>query len=225
MADFLTRLIERSRDLTLTQQVEPLIAPFYAVGPHTALPDDAMDEELTSVAEPESQPRAPAPRITEVTLAHRPEENISIAPSPQRHEPRDKVTTEIKSARASADEKQSAQLNQTPDIKPLPQATTPKSPLPPANERPGLTVSAADQSRRANAEPLVIRPQPLARADESNSRATEATNDTAAPIIRVTIGRIDVRAVPAPTPTTRRAESPAPKLSLEEYLRSRTGRR
>jgi len=87
-----------------------------------------------------------------------------------------------------------------------------------------LTATAADQSRRANTGPLVIRPQRLERADESNSHANEAKNDDHAPIIRVTIGRVDVRAV-TQAPPARRATPPAPKLSLEEYLRSRGGRK
>jgi hypothetical protein len=45
--------------------------------------------------------------------------------------------------------------------------------------------------------------------------------------IRVTIGRIDVRAINAPAPTeTRRAPTrPAPQLSLEDYLKQRSGGR
>lgn len=50
-------------------------------------------------------------------------------------------------------------------------------------------------------------------ADPSSSEAT----------IRVTIGRIDVRAVPPPTPPQRRVERQAPRLSLDDYLRSQSG--
>jgi hypothetical protein len=42
-----------------------------------------------------------------------------------------------------------------------------------------------------------------------------------APIIRVTIGRVDVRAVQSPAPAPKRAKPRAPKLSLEDYLRKR----
>lgn len=48
-----------------------------------------------------------------------------------------------------------------------------------------------------------------------------------APIVRVTIGRIEVRAAPAPTPTRRKpVNRPTPKLTLDAYLKSRReGRR
>ena len=76
---------------------------------------------------------------------------------------------------------------------------------------------------------VILAPTQVARADDSNSRANETANETtgetAAPVIRVTIGRIDVRAVNASAPQARRAMPAAPKLSLEEYLRSRSGRK
>jgi hypothetical protein len=46
------------------------------------------------------------------------------------------------------------------------------------------------------------------------------------PIIQVRIGRVEVRAVLPPTPPVRRAAEPLkPALSLEEYLKQRSGRR
>jgi len=51
-----------------------------------------------------------------------------------------------------------------------------------------------------------------------------AKESSAARTIRVTIGRIEVRAVqPAPAPAPRRPVRPAPKMSLDDYLRSRNG--
>ncbi|MEP7343058.1 MAG: hypothetical protein ABI977_35350 [Acidobacteriota bacterium] len=228
MADFLTRLIERSRDSAPQEQrVQPLIAPLYAVGPTSVLPDNPVDEALIIETE---YPRPSVPLIADSTLVRWPTETISIASSSQRGE-----SPEIKTARATAEKTQNTQLNQTPSIEPLPR--TPKSTLPPArlvNARPGLT-DPADQSRRANQEPLVIRPR-VARVDESGSTITKGTvneaanqssnkaiGDQAAPVIRVTIGRIDVRAVTQAPPPARRATPPAPKLSLEDYLRSRNG--
>jgi len=230
MADFLTRLIERSRDLaTREPKVEPLIAPLYAVGPNTALPADAVDdvlnEDLTSRAAPASRRRTPASRSAEAPLEQQPAENIASAPLAQRLEPSVKVTPEIKPAQAPAGETPSARLDQTPGSEPAPQTIMPKFPLSPANERAGLATTAADQSRRADHEPLLVRPQAVARAADSNARDAEVTNDNSAPVIRVTIGRIDVRAVAREAPPARRATAPAPKLSLEEYLRSRSGRK
>lgn len=230
MADFLTRLIERSRGLAPQgPQVEPLIAPFYAAGPNAAQPYDEMDEEAASIVEPQPHSLAPqrqdfAPRGAGAAFVQQPEENTSIAPlATRRREPRDENTPEIKPARESTDETQSARLDQNPGIEPLPRATAVKSPESRANERPGST----DQSRRAVRKPLAPPLQRVTRAEDSNSRAGEASNtgETTAPIVRVTIGRVDVRAVKAPAPHPRRETPPAPKLSLEEYLRSRSGRK
>ena len=234
MADFLTRLIERSLGLAprggRTQGVEPLIAPFYAAGPYHAPPGRAMgdviDEEVISVAE---QHQALAPRVTEAAQS-RPSVNISVAPLSQRHEPRDRVSPEIKPEQALADETESGKSNQTSRIEPL-FPPTPKPMLPPAN--PGLTVTGDGQSLHPKLEPLMVRPQTVARADESNLRAgirtsaeaNKATGETATAVIRVTIGRVDVRAVTQSAPPARRASAPVAKLSLEEYLRSRSGRK
>lgn len=49
----------------------------------------------------------------------------------------------------------------------------------------------------------------------------EKRSSTSAQIIRVTIGRVEVRAVHSPTPAPKPAKNRAPKLSLEDYLRKR----
>ncbi len=54
--------------------------------------------------------------------------------------------------------------------------------------------------------------------------APEPAQPSPAPIIRVTIGRIEVRAIhPAPTPLREPAAPPQPKISLDDYLRSARG--
>jgi hypothetical protein len=49
----------------------------------------------------------------------------------------------------------------------------------------------------------------------------EQRSSTSPPIIRVTIGRVEVRAVQSSAPTPKTAKPPLPKLSLQEYLRKR----
>ena len=51
--------------------------------------------------------------------------------------------------------------------------------------------------------------------------SVEKPSSQSARIIRVTIGRVEVRAVHSPAPTPKPAKNRAPKLSLEEYLRKR----
>lgn len=59
------------------------------------------------------------------------------------------------------------------------------------------------------------------------SAAREMSAQAAAPIIEVTIGRIEVRAVtpPAPTPQPTRQRQAPPKMSLDDYLRAHSGGR
>jgi hypothetical protein len=77
--------------------------------------------------------------------------------------------------------------------------------------RPQLTPSPASSA-----------PAPVDRHEEPQTPTPDA------PIIRVTIGRIEVRAImpPAPAPPRQPPSRPAPRLSLEEYLHQRReGRR
>jgi hypothetical protein len=82
-------------------------------------------------------------------------------------------------------------------------------------------------------EPLVVRPRSMrysapemeqgaaqgqGRPAESLSRSTVQGST-----IRVTIGRIEVRAVMQQPPIPERAATPIPGLSLDDYLRSRDG--
>ena len=54
--------------------------------------------------------------------------------------------------------------------------------------------------------------------------STSLEQQTAAkPTIQITIGRIDVRAITQSTPASQRVAKPAPKISLDDYLRSSTG--
>ena len=99
---------------------------------------------------------------------------------------------------------------------------------------PALMASEAQDNPREH-WPAVerIRPsagwvEPLAApsaAAPAPTRRQPAVDPPPAPTIRVTIGRVEVRAV-LPPPAPARTPAPAtPKLSLDEYLRSRNGGR
>jgi hypothetical protein len=61
--------------------------------------------------------------------------------------------------------------------------------------------------------------------DHSNSPNVADSPDVAGqPVVRVTIGRIEVRAISQPPPPPRSARPAAPRLSLDEYLASQAGR-
>ncbi|HWS54785.1 MAG TPA: hypothetical protein VN228_11690, partial [Pyrinomonadaceae bacterium] len=78
---------------------------------------------------------------------------------------------------------------------------------------------AARRPAALTIEPRISRHVPHRAAARDDARAPAQ----AAPTVNVTIGRVEVRAVPAPpAPAARRAASP-PHMSLEEYLRRRAG--
>jgi hypothetical protein len=69
-----------------------------------------------------------------------------------------------------------------------------------------------------------VSPIVVPKMGRSQSRQTEAMSATVPlPTIQVTIGRIEVRAVPSPQPPRPRVATPPARLSLEDYLRSRSG--
>jgi hypothetical protein len=57
----------------------------------------------------------------------------------------------------------------------------------------------------------------------SYSLTREDASSRDEPTIRVTIGRIEVRAVSPPAPPPRQTRQPAPEMSLDDYLRAREG--
>ena len=76
--------------------------------------------------------------------------------------------------------------------------------------------------------PTVARPGSRIPATTARARGIERTVDlpneptSEAPIVRVTIGRIEVRAVPAPAaPARKPSRASGPKLTLDAYLKSR----
>jgi hypothetical protein len=76
--------------------------------------------------------------------------------------------------------------------------------------------------RPAPVEPRIVRAAATPEPEVFSRRPGGAPADTEPPVIRVSIGRIDVRAItppPAPPPAPRR-RTPAP-LGLEEYLQQR----
>lgn len=72
--------------------------------------------------------------------------------------------------------------------------------------------SLLDQPRSRHAEP------------RSPSVPEERINTSSENVIRVTIGRIEVRAITAPLPPVESSGPPPPKVSLDEYLRQHKGR-
>lgn len=207
MTGFLTRLVERARGSA--PRVEPLIASRFAfAGParEPAEPETAQGHET---------------RGLEVPSAH------EIAVPTERFLHADRAT-ETGVAMASEIERNSASL-----LMPLRKADIasqargfrgddPEMSLPREHDQRPL----ADVARAYDAVEWT-RPSTAPR-DDNSQRRPATSQDGAAPIVRVTIGRIEVRAAapPTTTPTSRRAKEKSPALTLDAYLRSRKeGRR
>jgi hypothetical protein len=115
------------------------------------------------------------------------------------------------------------------------QATTPAERRAPAPEAGPLTPAqgrAAPITTLSPSGAMLVAPASLRRADQesrsplSGSAAVPApAPDAAAPTIKITIGRVDVRAVTPDkeAPRAREAERRNPALTLEEYLKRRSG--
>jgi hypothetical protein len=96
----------------------------------------------------------------------------------------------------------------TPGVQPAPATVVPQvQPLPPA--------------------PIIVKPRlvpaPPAPAPPSAAIQPAPALPEPAPIIQVTIGRIEVRATPPSAQPARAARAGGPAMSLDEYLRTRNG--
>lgn len=97
----------------------------------------------------------------------------------------------------------------------------PPSGVVPSSEIPSLLPQTMPSIRSDRATELSPRPLPSSTGDRL--RGGEATAALPPPVIRVTIGRIEVRSAPAPVSAPARVQSLRPKISLDEYLQSRNG--
>jgi len=89
-----------------------------------------------------------------------------------------------------------------------------------------LPDTGSPHAQRINRTTGTIVVQPLVRPEAMPPASTAADPTAAAPsppVIRVSIGRVEVRAVMLPTPPMprSRAARPSATLSLDEYLKSR----
>jgi len=98
-------------------------------------------------------------------------------------------------------------------------------PDPPEAVEPGRTLPAPGaETRAALSGRLVPVGAPETVAPLGPERLAPRQEESGAPVIRVTIGRVDVRAVLPPEPASKAAPlRPAPRLSLDDYLKRQNG--
>lgn len=88
--------------------------------------------------------------------------------------------------------------------------------------------ASLDRPERPDASPLLVPRMVRPRLDDYPERGLEepavAAPEPSVPDIRVSIGRIEVRAImPPPMPPTQRPAPAQPRLSLDDYLKQRNG--
>ncbi len=207
MTHFLARLVERTRGTAA--RVEPLIASRFAPAPGPELPVEPEVAAPQVRAAVEAGKTAAQPLVTKTEFSERPAELRNEGEEiPQLFEPTEgqiKVVRErllvpptVPTASLSLVVRRpgTAEHERNPDSKPA---------APSSSNRP-----APVRARSRPAPPL--RPADLPNEQPAGKR----------PIVRVTIGRIEVRAAPAPAAAPRRAAKEAqPALSLDAYLKSR----
>jgi hypothetical protein len=207
MTHFLARLVERVRGTT--QRVEPIVAARF---------QPAAVTEVTSEIEASPPPAARNPR-----------------PPLETSSPDSTIARQEESKSLPAEEKLDAPPREPVQETLLvpPELVTIEAPLvgrrTEQGENPARLARDGAGTSKSFPHPQTTRPQSPApatmarRAARDVERSLFAPNETSVdrPIVRVTIGRIDVRAETAPPPPRKQTLRSEPKLTLEAYLKSR----
>jgi hypothetical protein len=243
MSDYLTRLIERS--LGAAPQIEPLIAPLHAP------PGQMLSErtEMIATFDPpaptkiETSERDPAPggpargRTSETAFSRSERQRFRDLP-PLAEAP---ARFPIEKGDDPSESRPRVPLRELsipprfeilePSSVPLPPPmVTPESARavvqPEITERPAPGAATEgplrlpqDQSR------IVVQPEIIGRrrAPKSSADRGPQPSPNEPPAIHVTIGRVEVHAVMAPSAPPKVASRAAPKLSLKDYLKQPNG--
>lgn len=238
MSDFLTNLTARSLGSALNLLKPQLPSLFEAskgtasilagdgslnareeIGEVTATPSAAIHPPRPSHLRMEDERRAPvspieARRVEVEYLRPAPQTIIPVEP-PQRMEPSAGIRPE---ARADAEPtisvtKSSGEQEQVP------------GPRVEARTRPAEKMEPAEPSRNIEARLVPILPK-MESPQQTNHADEPLPFDPGSQIVRISIGRIDVRAVMQPSAPARTAIPNRPTLTLDDYLlRRNEGRR
>ncbi|CAN5908759.1 hypothetical protein BH23GEM7_BH23GEM7_23950 [soil metagenome] len=205
MSNFLARLVERSR-ADVRSEIRPRLPSAFETGLAVAREDAAPPEEFAaqmaaSTAPPNAREEAPP------TVYRGPLVAGEIAPRGEGGETQRRP------------EPPAAAAPRAPPVRPQaePEPLAGPSPAAAVPERPRASLRAIP------IQPSIVRTEEQRRESPSSGTGTDGNGaGEAAPIVRVSIGRIEVRAIteaPPPPPAVRRPA--APRLSLDEYLRER----
>jgi len=206
MSHFLARLVERARGTAPC--VEPLVAPRFAPAPIVEIASDveappAEHSDQQPTVEEKSSPRAvvqheaPAEKAQPKIL--RDSEKSSLPQQPEKLlVPMEKSVVDSK-----------AFVRPSPsDDRPVPAVKNG------VVRRNSFTASRSKPPRPATSLTTTFR-----NLERDLSTPNESSEES--PIVRVTIGRIDVRATPPAAPSRKSSTRSEPKLTLDAYLKSR----
>ncbi len=243
MSDYLTRLVERS--LGVGEVVSPRLRSLFE--PQDAVAGPALVDEPIEVRDERLVPSPEhAPRSVREPTAPSPSAKESTPALPRRRtEPPHEIVVE----RERPAEPGSPRVTVEPAVserEALARAESPVPTLHPQDDHGGERPSPEPPRRRT----VVVRErqppprsEPAARErrrdrvptgpDEVRLPSPPALQPplvpayaapSEPPVVRVTIGRVDVRAVLPPAPAERTAPRRAPRMTLDEYLRQGDGR-
>ena len=248
MSDYLTRLIERS--LGVAPRIEPLIAPLHSPpgqitgeGADTPPPHgsgstakiESLEREATrddsrkkwsdratltrtenqlhraSILLPESQTHPIEKKVDRLEV----KSDIPLAPASSVSPPHAVNTTSLPASlppSATASPRRIQNTIQPETLADLNVTALPKGPPP------VLRIAALASQKKS---PNVVHPEIKPAAFPS----IPLPSSSEPPAIHVTIGRVEVRAIIAPTAPPKVAAPPTSKISLEDYLKQRNGGR
>jgi hypothetical protein len=226
----------RPTGISVAQESTPLPAA-WGVG------NDRIDAELVRLAEAAVQigrqdRRPAAPQAPEATAGRQTILTQTViqtqTPKAQEERGRDDEPSEPKPLLPSRTEEVVVRPRPLPAAQAL--SARPKVPVTPvvnAAAQPAWLVTTASRGRAGATEPVptpkpALRPMPLpiprpAPIMTHSRRASAAAAAPAPAIVHVSIGRIEIRATPAPAKSQRNASPAAPRLSLDDYLKARNG--
>ncbi len=219
MTHFLARLVERARGTA--PRVEPIVAPRFAPAP---VNETAPEGETPPVVRLAAGTSSPAPPVASRVAGETTKSSVTLRP------PRD-----AEAAPLSATDAPEAPLEIVRETLLVPPpADRPAPDFSPVVRRTEIetgpdSLAQSDRARETgSARPRTARPGPAIAAGPRTFRGLKQAPDspnesrTEPPIVRVTIGRIEVRAAPAPSaPARKPAPRSEPKLTLDAYLKSR----
>jgi hypothetical protein len=206
MSHFLARLVQRARGSA--PRVEPFVAPRFAPTPIVEIASEVEAQlperrDQQPAVEESSSPRAV---VQQEAPARKAEPNVLREPekSSLPQQPEKLLVPMAKSA-----------VDSTVFVRPSPSTNRPV----PAAQNGMVRRNSFTASRSKRPQPAT----PLTTTSRNFERGLLTPNESPdqVPIVRVTIGRIDVRATPPAVPSRKWSARSEPKLTLDAYLKSR----